>query len=639
MTSQVDRPPTNANDVQHLLSGAALLLGAENRISALALLWAAVAVDPGDLKAHRRLVAVLANSGDLRAAAEEHTRYLELLRAQDDLVGFGRELAYAAATLGTVIQPQSARFERAYVALPASRQEISSRRKGTTAPSPRLIGALAAILVLVFQLGMPIFVGATGEPEIVLNPGSGLAGQSVDVAGSGLSQQKVQLLWSGSAAGMPMSQVNANGTFQSSFVLPLDASPGTYLVSVASFDLQSKTVGAELASTSFAVVDPTATVAPTPAPTVAPTPTPAPTVAPTPTPTVAPVITSVQAPVAPSAYALPAGGVNVATSAELITALASGTVSDIVLANGIYDNATPFYNVNGHRLYAATVGGAVLRAGITMGGNWGPGNGLVRGLSFDVSDPAKTLANSIVSIWGSGAGSRILDVTLNGHKMIGTGIQAGALERIVVQRVVASDFTDYGVIALGGTTLTTPPLFEDLNVARVTRAVPGSSSGTAEACVWLANSATLRRALIRSCGVTGVWTGGIISGSVLEHLDIDSTGVGIYMEHYTTGVTVQYMRVGTSVSTGVNCEWADPLTGGKPACVGNVIQDSTIASFLVGVYLDAGTTQTTVRRVTFTNQSWAAIGDYLGVNNAYYDNNYSGIDAGAVAISYGHVSR
>jgi hypothetical protein len=351
------------------------------------------------------------------------------------------------------------------------------------------------------------------------------------------------------------------------------------------------------------------------------------------------VTTSVQAPVAPSTYVLPGSAVNVATSAQLITALASGTPTDIILANGIYDNATSFYNVAGHRLYAATLGGAVLRAGITMGGNWGSGNGLLRGLSFDVSDPARTVANSIVSIWGSGAGSRILDVTLNGHKTIGTGIQAGALERIVVQRVVATDFTDYGVIALRGTTLTTPPLFEDLTVARVTWAVPGSSSGTAEACIWLANNATLRRALVRSCGVTGVWTGGTISGSLLEHLDIDSTGVGVYMEHYTTGVTVQYMRVGSSVSTGVNCEWADPLTGGLPACVDNVIQDSTIASSLAGVYLDAGTTRTTVRRVSFVNQRWAAIGDYLGINNAYYDNDYSGIAAGAVGVSFDHVPQ
>jgi hypothetical protein len=263
----------------------------------------------------------------------------------------------------------------------------------------------------------------------------------------------------------------------------------------------------------------------------------------------------------------------------------------------------------------------------------------VRGVSFDVNDPARTLMNSVVHIWGTGAGTQVLDVTINGHRAVAMGIEALALERIVVQRVVVRDVTDQGVIALGGAALASPIRLEDLNVAGVMRAVPGSSNGTAEACVWLANNATLRRALLRSCGVAGVWTGNTSAGSLLEHLDIDGTPVGVYMEHYSTGVTVQRMRVGTNVSTGVNCEWADPLTGGKPACVDAVIQDSTIASAKVGVFLDEGTTRTTVRRVTFLNQWWAAIGDYRGINNAYYDNDYSGIDAGALAISYMHVPR
>jgi hypothetical protein len=226
---------------------------------------------------------------------------------------------------------------------------------------------------------------------------------------------------------------------------------------------------------------------------------------------------------------------------------------------------------------------------------------------------------------------------MNGHRTIAMGIEALALERIVVQRVVVRDVIDQGVIALGGASLASPIRLEDLNVAGVMRAVPGSSGGTAEACVWLANTATLRRALIRSCGIAGVWTGNTSAGSLLEHLDIDGAPVGVYMEHYSSGVTVQNMRVGTSVATGVNCEWADPLTGSKPACTDVVIQDAIIASSKVGVFLDEGTTRTTVRRVRFQNQWWAAIGDYRGISNTYYDNDYSGIDAGAVTVSLGHV--
>ena len=60
-------------------------------------------------------------------------------------------------------------------------------------------------------------------------------------------------------------------------------------------------------------------------------------------------------------------------------------------------------------------------------------------------------------------------------------------------------------------------------------------------------------------------------------------------------------------------EWADPAWGRRPASVGNVIEDSRFASPLVGVYLDEGTTRTTVRRSSFANQTWAAIGDYRGI--------------------------
>ena len=96
------------------------------------------------------------------------------------------------------------------------------------------------------------------------------------------------------------------------------------------------------------------------------------------------------------------------------------------------------------------------------------------------------------------------------------------------------------------------------------------------------------------------------------------------------------MSIGTSVSTGVNCEWADPTWGSKPACVDNIIQDSTIRSSKVGVYMDQGTTRTIVRRVTFIGETRAAIVDYLGVSNSYSGNDYSGLPAGAVPVSTAH---
>ena len=69
-----------------------------------------------------------------------------------------------------------------------------------------------------------------------------------------------------------------------------------------------------------------------------------------------------------------------------------------------------------------------------------------------------------------------------------------------------------------------------------------------------------------------------------------------------------------------------------------MIEDSRFESSLAGVYLDEGTTRTTVRRSTFSGQSWAAIGDYLGRRNRFYGNDFSRIGAGAQAVRHDHLS-
>jgi len=204
--------------------------------------------------------------------------------------------------------------------------------------------------------------------------------------------------------------------------------------------------------------------------------------------------------------------------------------------------------------------------------------------------------------------------------------------------VKVRDFSYDGILVDAnafGYTVTTRPLLEDLDVANVSFPTPKTSNGTAEACVWIGNTSTVRRVLARNCAWMGVWTGSSDSGSLHEDFDIDGTGVGVYLEHYTTGTTFQRLRIGPNVSTGIMCEWAEPPTS-IPASTDNVIQDSTIASTDQGVWLDYGTIRTTVRRVTFSGQTRAGIIDYVGVNNAYYDNDYSGIAPGAVPVSYNH---
>ena len=62
------------------------------------------------------------------------------------------------------------------------------------------------------------------------------------------------------------------------------------------------------------------------------------------------------------------------------------------------------------------------------------------------------------------------------------------------------------------------------------------------------------------------------------------------------------------------------------------------AASVEGIYLDEGTTRTTVRRSTFVNQRWAAIGSYRGVGNAFYGNDYEGIARGADEVTEQHLS-
>ena len=336
---------------------------------------------------------------------------------------------------------------------------------------------------------------------------------------------------------------------------------------------------------------------------------------------------------------LPPGAVSVSTSAGLASALAAGAPQDIVLAAGVYDNAGPFSNPNGHRLYSATLGGAVLHAGIVMGANYGPGHGLVRGITFDVTDPAKTLLGSIIHIWGTGVGSRVLDSTFYGHATISSAIMAKQPEGVVVQRVVVRDFIDWGVLVdanIPNLVVAQPPLLEDLDVANVSRAVPLSSNGTSEACVWLGNTGTVRRALLRHCAWMGLWTGTANTGALHEDLNIDYAVVGAYLEHFTTGSTFQRFWIGPNTGRGFNNEWADPAWGGRAASTDNVIQDSTILSLHAGVNMDQGTTRATVRRVRFVGQTWAGIGDYLGNGNSYYDNDFTQLGSGAVPVIHDH---
>jgi hypothetical protein len=122
--------------------------------------------------------------------------------------------------------------------------------------------------------------------------------------------------------------------------------------------------------------------------------------------------------------------------------------------------------------------------------------------------------------------------------------------------------------------------------------------------------------------------------ALLRDLDLEAIRVGIYLEHFTRRCVFERFYA-FGCQTGVNCEWDDPGWGGKPGAVQDTIQDGVVESSRIGVWADHGTDHVTIRRMTFRNQCYAGIVD-LGVGTTIKDNDYSGIDKGALEVTTVH---
>lgn len=121
-------------DLEQLKEGATLLAQHGNRVAALAVLWAAVAIDPVDQSVHRRLAAALASGGDLEGAAHEYVRYVEFLLPRGELELATAELHYAAQTLGRV-QKLTDAVVRVKAQLPELLEASRQREAPIAAPS------------------------------------------------------------------------------------------------------------------------------------------------------------------------------------------------------------------------------------------------------------------------------------------------------------------------------------------------------------------------------------------------------------------------------------------------------------------------------------------------------------------------
>jgi hypothetical protein len=172
-------------------------------------------------------------------------------------------------------------------------------------------------------------------------------------------------------------------------------------------------------------------------------------------------------------------------------------------------------------------------------------------------------------------------------------------------------------------------LVTDISVDGVSRPVPGSSHGTAEAGLWIGQpvSGGVHRIKIRNVAISGIETCNNAFDTTFTDLDIDmsgphaAVGVGIYLEHFSRHLTFSNFTI-TGSQFGFTAEWDDG-TPGNAAAHFTTIQNGTIDETgwtlggpSIGIELDVGTESTTITNVTFKNQTFAAIDTYhtIGTN-------------------------
>ncbi len=323
-------------------------------------------------------------------------------------------------------------------------------------------------------------------------------------------------------------------------------------------------------------------------------------------------------PQGPGAYELPKNAIRVTNVAELKAMLERKEPCDIILADGEYENATHVSFGVPHRLWAEHVGKTVLKFGFAVGAKTGKGGAEIHGLKFDISDSRRTYKGACIYVWGSGTGCVITDCRFEGHGKLDSAIMARTVDGLRVQKAVIRNFLSWGIYACDYPEKKNPSipiLIEDIDIDGISQSKPRSSNGTAEAGIWLGNQGKVNRVKIRNCAIMSVWTGSACNDSVIENSDIDGSPVGIYIENITRRSVFRRFRIGPAVETGINGEWNlhDPNLGGDS----NTICDGLIDAADKGIYLDQGTKNTRVERVTIRNAKWGGIGMYRSPTSWY----------------------
>ncbi len=371
-----------------------------------------------------------------------------------------------------------------------------------------------------------------------------------------------------------------------------------------------------------------------------------------------PTTCSVAAPAPPRPYSLPRHASRVSNGLQLRRVLALRAPRDIVLADGVYDlpAGQHFVDWNGSRLYAQHLGGAVLHVALEIGGHGTASGTVVQGLAFDISDAKNSFQGGEITEWGrAGRHLHVLDCTFDGHWAVPIGLQALDPRGLVAQRLVFRHFTDQGLSestnhqAPYGSPTEVASVISDISVDGVSRAVPGSSDGTAEAGLWIGQpvSGGVHRVRVRNVAISGIETCNNAFDTTFTDLDIDmsgpraAVGVGVYLEHFSRHLVFDgFVIKGSEI--GFTAEWDDG-TAGNAAAHFTTIENGSIDAQgwsgerpSIGVELDVGTESTTVTGVVFRHQSFAAIDTYHTIGTNRFANNSFQLAAGVPHVATGH---
>jgi hypothetical protein len=370
---------------------------------------------------------------------------------------------------------------------------------------------------------------------------------------------------------------------------------------------------------------------------------------------------AVEAPRPPASYSLPGGYTYCDTSAELVSALESGTQSDIVVANGVYTHTNEVGAGAAHRVYAENLLGATIEFGIGIGN--GTSGGVFQGLKFHVTDPLKTWNDSGAAIytWGTAAPNlAVRDCRFNGDTDGGYGVYALNPTGLTVERCAFYDLTEGAVRATDNTQVVYPTAnphitrLWDLDINGVSRDTPGESNGTAEAGMFIGHQVDdgIKRIRCRRVGWAGIIVINNFWDTTCSHLDFDmespneSAAVGFYGEHDSVNLVVEYFSF-VGCKTGVVFEWNQGTPGNLSSYnptvrYGTMVVDNISAPYnghRAGIYADLdGTDALNVHHVTINGVNWACIGYTTTPAHTFSDIDFSGRLPGCVRGTTDHIS-